>query len=100
MSTKQNDTDTPTRTKPRMTFEQATARYVHRYTMDHVPVWALTPAPNGKHYAPQFRTDREWYENTVFPPHNPLSRTSCYTTNQTWPLGLWLAKPFTKTGGH
>lgn len=81
-----------------MTFEQAKARYVHRFTMEHTPAWALVQMPNGKHYAPQFRTDSEWFRNTIFPPNNPIARskrdTSCYTSNQTWPLGLYLTKPY------
>lgn len=73
-----------------MTFEQAKREYVHRFTMEHVPQWAKKPMPNGAFYAPQFKTDREWYENTLFPPHK-YSRskrdTSCFTSGQTWPLG-------------
>jgi hypothetical protein len=83
-----------------MTFEQAREAYVHRYTMEHVPAWAKRPCDNGKFYAPQFRTDREWFENTKFPPNNPFAHskrdTSCYTSGQTWPLGQWLDKPFAK----
>ncbi len=80
-----------------LTFEQATARYVHRFTGDYIPDWAKRPH-KGKYYAPQFRTDREWYDNTRFPKESGwLSRgTDCYTTGQTWPLGHWLAEPFTK----
>ena len=77
-----------------MTFEQAKAAYVHRYTMEHVPAWARRPAPNGKFYAPQFRTDREWFEATLFPPANPFHKRNCHTGNQSWPLGQWLDKPF------
>ncbi len=75
-----------------MTFKQAKSRYVHRYTREHIPSWAKTPAPNGKLYAPQFASDREWFENTVFPPNHPLGKkeTDCYTSRQTWPLGQWL----------
>lgn len=84
-----------------VTFEQATAQYVHRYTMEHVPAWARTAAPNGKYYAPQFRTDREWYEHTEFPPHRfsmGKRDTSCYTSGQTWPLGQWLDAPYRRKG--
>ena len=79
-----------------MTFEQAKARYVHRYTREHVPGWARKPSPDGRWYAPQYATDREWFENTVFPPNHPLGRrrTECYSTGQTWPLGHWLTSPF------
>jgi len=79
-----------------MTYEQAINVYIHRYTMEHVPRWADKPAPNGKFYAPQFASDREWFEHTLFPPHHPLGRkeTSCYTSGQTWPLGQWLDTRF------
>lgn len=80
-----------------MTFIDAKAEYVNRFTMDHVPSWALAPAPNGLHYAPQFRSDKEWYEQTTFPPHNPYSRTDCHTMSATWPLGQWLDRPFDKS---
>lgn len=50
-----------------ITFEQAKAQYVHRYTMEHVPAWAREINPgNGKYYAPGYSTDLEWYENTEF----------------------------------
>lgn len=77
----------------RPTFEQACARYVHRFTMELVPRWALDPAPSGKYYAPQFRSDAEWYANTYFPgePAHPAPNDAyCYTTGRTWPLGKWL----------
>jgi hypothetical protein len=80
----------------RMTIQQAQAQYVHRFTMEHVPAWAGKASDNGKFYAPQYRSDQEWFENTLFPPDNPLGRgeKSCYSRNQTWPLGLWLEQPF------
>jgi hypothetical protein len=85
----------------RPTFETALRRYVHRFTMEHVPGWARFLAPGGQYYAPQFGSDREWYDNTLFPgepgnPHVPGSG-ACYTTGQTWPLGKWLDKPFRRT---
>jgi hypothetical protein len=80
--------------KARMTFDEAKRRYVHRFTMEYLPVWAHKPAPNGKFYAPHFASDREWYENTLFPPHNPYHRRDCHTSGQTWPLGQWLDESF------
>ncbi|MEY9247592.1 hypothetical protein [Bradyrhizobium elkanii] len=84
-----------------ISFEQAKARYVHRFTMQHVPAWALQPVDmtiNGQgpcFHAPQFRSDREWYENTKFPGESPLAdKRHCYTTDQTWPLGCWLLSPY------
>ena len=65
-----------------MTFAEATARYVHRFTMDHIPMWALEQRTDGSYYAPQFASDREWFEHTLFPPNHPLGKrvTDCYTT--------------------
>lgn len=87
----------------RPTFEQAKAQYVNRFTMEHVPAWSRNrPCDHGgtetRYYAPQFRTDAEWYANTLFK-GDPgwLGRgTDCFTTGQTWPLGQWLDKPFTR----
>jgi hypothetical protein len=75
-----------------MTLKEAQATYVHRYTMEHKPRWANTPLPNGKFYAPQFRSDQEWFDNTEFPTDG--RRRYCHTTNQTWPLGIFLDAPF------
>lgn len=86
--------------KPRMSFEEACRRYVHRYTVDHFPQWAKKPVvPEGmgriRFYAPQWRSDREWYEYHLFPPHNPFSKTSCHATRvPTFPMGLWLSDPW------
>lgn len=84
----------------KLSFTEACAQYVHRFTMEHVPAWALKPMDNGKYYAPQFRTDREWYENTSFygePGYIGSSSTPhCYTTGQTWPLGKSLSQPYNK----
>ena len=88
-----------------ISFEQAKAQFVHRFTMEHVPAWtqkpvAFTASPdspdNGpRYYAPQFRTDKEWYDSTAFPGEGEMaSRTHCYTSGQTWPLGQWLPEPF------
>lgn len=88
-----------------LSFEAACAKYVHRYTMDHVPAWAMErpdaqrnddPIRPG-YYAPQFASDREWYEHTLFHgEHELATRTYCYTSGQTWPLGHWLDKPYRK----
>jgi hypothetical protein len=74
-------------------FEQAKATYVHRFTIEHVPSWALKPMDNGKFYAPQYSSDKEWYDNTEFPPQNGL-RKYCTSINQSWPLGQLLDAPF------
>lgn len=81
----------------RPSFAQACATYVHRYTLEHVPFWASLPcAGNGLYYAPQYRTDREWYDRTVFPGERdiPAKEKWCRSTHQTWPLGQWLDAPF------
>lgn len=88
--------------KRRLSFETACSRYLNRYTMEHVPAQARQrPCDHGgtetRYYAPHFRTDREWYDNTLFPGedgHPGISKTDCYTTGQTWPLGKWLDKPY------
>ena len=75
----------------RPTFEQACASYVNRYTCEHKPAWARKPARNGKFYAPQYLTDREWYDNTLFPGETLMACGKyCYSTDQTWPHGLWI----------
>lgn len=80
----------------RPTLAVAKSLYVHRFTMEHVPRWASEPLPNGKHYAPQYRSDAEWYENTAFPgePDHHGSRDHCNSRNQTWPLGKYLPAPY------
>lgn len=81
---------------PRPSYHEAQARYQNRYTMDHVPNWAKVQAPNGLYYAPQYRTDQEWFRNTVFygEPEHYGRRSDCNSSGQTWPLGQWLEKPF------
>lgn len=80
-----------------LTLAQAQARYVHRYTMEHIPAWSRKHCA-GKFYAPQFRSDAEWYANTVFPgePGHFGKRDECNTSGQTWPCGEWLSSPFVK----
>lgn len=84
---------------PKLSFTEACAMYVHRFTMEHVPAWARTPMNDGAYYAPQYRSDREWYDNTEFPPHRfTMSKKdkSCYSAGQTWPLGKSLTQPYTR----
>lgn len=87
-----------------ISFDQAKARYIHRFTMEHVPAWArLRPCDQGGtetwFYAPQFRTDREWYDNTLFPGEGHVGKREkhCYTTGHTFPLGIRLEKPYRRT---
>jgi hypothetical protein len=92
-----------TRKPKRPTLAQARADYPHRYTMEHVPAWAMRrPCDSGgtetRYYAPQFRSDQEWYENTIFPEEGrpETEDDHCYTSGQTWPLGQWLDSPYRK----
>ena len=80
----------------KISFEKACAQYVHRYTMEHIPAWSQVPH-NDAYYAPQYKSDREWYENTKFHGESEMAdKNSCYSSGQTWPLGQWLDKPFRK----
>ncbi|CAB5144618.1 hypothetical protein UFOVP147_23 [uncultured Caudovirales phage] len=80
----------------RPTLSQAKAQYVHRYTMEHRPEWARKIAVNGYFYAPQFRTDAEWFAATRFPGESGLHGNCrhCETGKPSWPLGEWLESPF------
>lgn len=83
----------------KLTFTQACAQFTNRYTAEHVPAWARKPCEgNGLFYAPQFASDREWYENTKFhgEPGHFGTRDECFTSGQTWPHGKWLAQAFVK----
>lgn len=85
----------------RPTFEQAKARYVHRFTMEHIPSWAdrnpfKTVAGVAHFYAPHYRTDREWYDAATFPGEKGISPHAghCQASNPTWPLGETLPEPY------
>jgi hypothetical protein len=80
----------------RPTFRQACSQYVHRYTMDHVPAWARVRRDDGTYYAPQYASDLEWYENTLFPGEagHIGDRNHCYSTGCTWPLGQSIPGPY------
>ena len=92
-------------TRP-ISFEQAKAQYVHRFTCEHVPAWSQQentlkigngPAlGTGKFYAPQYATDREWYEKTLFPGEGFVGKREkhCSSANQSWPKGHWLDAPY------
>ena len=87
----------------KISFEDAKRQYVHRFTMEHVPSQATSKTPAGDYYAPQYRTDREWYENTCFPGEDfgdgfkvPANSKQCWSINQTFPLGQFLSEPYKK----
>jgi hypothetical protein len=78
-----------------ITFEAAKAQFPHRYTCEHVPTWAKQQAPNGKWYAPQFATDKQWYDSTKFYGESEfVEKSHCYTSGQIWPHGQWLLTCF------
>lgn len=88
-----------------ITFTQACAQYPNRYTCDHVPTWASKPhlhnggESHGKEtfYAPQYASDVEWYERTMFSGESELATSRyCYSQCPSWPMGKWLSAPFTK----
>jgi hypothetical protein len=87
---------TPVVPQRSISFEDACNAYPHRFTCDHMPVWAHKQRQDGTYYAPQFHTDREWYDATKFPGEQgeDSPEGDCYTTGQTWPLGKALRKPF------
>ena len=85
----------------RISFREACATYVHRFTTDHVPQWARQPRPDGGFYAPRFESDAAWYAATTFPGEagHLGGRRHCYTGTPTWPLGQSLAAPYNPRKG-
>ncbi len=81
-----------------ITFTEATSRYVHRFTLDHTPNWANAQLPNGNYPAPQYASDEEWYDSTIFPGEGHLHRNRhhCESSNQTWPMGKELPYRYRK----
>lgn len=84
--------------KRALTFEQACSQYVMRFTGDHVPMWALKQRQDKSFYAPQFISDREWYDLAKFPGERGYFGTGgdCQSGPQSWPLGQALRKPFNR----
>jgi hypothetical protein len=81
-------------TRP-LTLAQAKARFPHRFTMEHVPTWASKPDSVNGYYKPQFRTDAEWYDNTLFHGESDLATRDHCCSRPTWPLGKGFAdSPF------
>ena len=82
----------------RPTLQEACARFVHRFTMEHVPAWAVKQRSDGTFYAPHFASDLDWYKATKFHGEDELAtRNSCHTSGQTWPLGQSLVEPYRQT---
>jgi hypothetical protein len=84
----------------KISFLDATAQYVHRFTCEHVPAWAKIPMEGtveGKtvYCAPQYASDQEWYEKTFFKGESEMATSKhCYSTNPSWPCGQKLDTPF------
>lgn len=85
----------PFTVKRPISFKDAKRFYPYRYTMEHVPFWAATKCA-GRYYAPQYRSDREWYDNALFPGEGDIGEFEghCQSRNETWPLGQWLDEPY------
>lgn len=79
-----------------VSFEQAKAMYVHRFTMEHQPAWSRKPCSPSWHYAPQFASDREWYDLGRFNEERGEGwrDTGMISGEPTWPLGERLDVPF------
>ena len=77
-------------------FKQAKRLYTDRFTMEHAPDWAAAPIGENYYYAPQYRTDREWFDNSVFPGEYgfPSGTTHYQSFNPSWPLGKRLEEPY------
>lgn len=78
--------------------EDARRAFVHRYTAEHTPEWAKN-APKGKgeaQYSVQFKSDRDWLENTLFEVNRDgrlrRSATMCLSS-PTWPNNPELRNP-------
>lgn len=64
------------------------AAFVHRFTRDHRPRWAMEPMPNGRPYALQFDSDEDWLAHTRFAVRadGRLDRRARYCkSSPTWP---------------
>lgn len=71
---------------PLKTQQDALRRFVHRFTKEHVPEWARSN-PN---YKPQFASDADWLEHTMFYVTKAGNLDNRYTSCMsvpTWPEG-------------
>jgi len=62
---------------------QATATYVHRYTKEHVPAWAVQDGNS----VVLFASDEDWLAHTNFPLNGDgsLRTTTPCMSSPTWP---------------
>ena len=77
----------------------AQALFPYRFTLEHVPHWANLERSDGTFYAPQYASDLEWYQNTVFPGEGHIFEDEdfCESRNPSWPLGKALTEPMRAT---
>lgn len=86
--------------KRTLSFEEAIAIGDSRFTLTHIPPWYATSARRhgveDKYFAPQFSSDREWYENTKFRGEEGHygGERNYHSINFSFPLGVWLDKPY------
>ena len=79
-----------------ISFDQARNQYGHRFTADHIPAWAEKRLDVGKYYAPQYDSDAQWYERTLFNGEDEIAdKNHCYSADESWPLGTFLPTPYT-----
>lgn len=73
---------------PARTQRDCLARFVHRFTAEHRPAWAMALRPNGQAYQVQFASDADWLAHTLFAvtQDNRLDeRVKHCESNPTWP---------------
>lgn len=77
--------------------EQAKNTFVHRYTGEHQPRWALKSWKDGRAYPVHFKDDAEWLANTLFAVtlagHLDRRFGHCQSF-PTWPNDPELRKPY------
>lgn len=77
--------------------------YIHRYTKDHKPAWALWPWKDGKPYPVQFASDADWLANTRFgvtPTGKIDTRLKYCESSPTWPDNPELRDPRISTSAE
>jgi hypothetical protein len=86
-----------------ISFDHARSEYKNRFTCEHVPAWSSQSlreqgGDSDLFCAPQYKTDKEWYDNTDFPGENGNDlRHCCVSRNQSWPMGKSLTAPYRKS---
>ena len=86
-----------------ISFEAACMGYKNRFTCENVPAWSSQSfreqgGDSDLFCAPQYKTDKEWYDNTDFPGENGNNlKNSCYSHNASWPMGKSLVSPFRRS---